>query len=103
MNHRTIKIQFVGGPYDGHKQAFTDPPILERLALPVNKNTLPLLKGKKLGSPSSTSTVARYELRRIENGWQYHFVEAVSAEEIDLEAFQLRAGKVGEDDRRGRP
>ncbi|HEY1603570.1 MAG TPA: hypothetical protein VGG64_28475 [Pirellulales bacterium] len=83
MKHRTVKIQFVGGPYDGRRQAFTNPPIIERLALPVNENMLPLLKGKKLGPPSSTSTVARYELRKVGGGWQYHFVKAVSGSLLD--------------------
>jgi hypothetical protein len=95
MTHRAVEIQFVGGPYDGHKQAFTDPPVMERLALPVNKNMLPLLKGKTLGPPSSTSTVARYKLRKVEGGWQYHFVEAVSTKEIDLQAIREATSRAG--------
>jgi hypothetical protein len=88
MTHRTVEIQFVGGPYDGHNQAFTDPPIIERLPLPVNKNMLPLLERKEPGPPAPTLTVARYELRKVEGKWQYHFVEAVSMKEIDLEAIR---------------
>jgi hypothetical protein len=42
MTHRTVKIPFVGGSYDGHRQPFTDPPFIERLILPVNENMLPL-------------------------------------------------------------
>jgi hypothetical protein len=51
---KTIAIPFVGGPFDGHEQVFSDPPIVERLALPVNENMLPLLKGKRPGPPVST-------------------------------------------------
>jgi hypothetical protein len=98
MKHRTVQIQFIGGPYDGHKQAFTNPPIIERLALPVNENMLPLLKGNKRGPPSPTSTVARYELQQVEEGWQYRFVEAVAARAIDLDGFRERPRKAGEDD-----
>lgn len=92
MSHRTIKIQFVGGPFDGHSQAFTDPPILKRLALPVTDNTLPLLQGKPLGPPTPIATVARYQLGKVGNRWEYHFVESVTAKDIDLEGM-VRAAR----------
>ena len=100
MKHRTIEIQFVGGPYDGHRQAFSDPPIIERLPMPVNENMLPLLEGKKPGSLAPTLTVARYELRRVEGKWQYHFVESIPADQIDLEAIRLAASRAGEQNQR---
>jgi hypothetical protein len=87
MTHRTAEIPFVGGPYDGHKQAFSDPPIIERLPLPVNENMLPLLEGQELGPSTPTRTVARYELRKVEGGWQYHFLELVSIKNFDLVAI----------------
>jgi hypothetical protein len=74
-------------PFDGHSQAFTDPPILKRLALSVTENTLPLLEGKPLGAASPITTVARYQLRKSGGGWEYQFVESVTAEGIDLEGM----------------
>jgi hypothetical protein len=95
MTHGIVEIQFIGGPYDGHRQPFTDPPIIMRLTLPVNENMLPLLEGKEPGPPTPTLTFARYALRKVEGGWQYHFVESVSTKEIDLEAIRTAVKKEG--------
>jgi putative SOS response-associated peptidase YedK len=66
---------------------FQDKERLLALPLPVNENMLPLLEGQELGPPTPTRTVARYELRKVEGGWQYHFVESVSIKEFDLVAI----------------
>ena len=96
MPHRTIQIEFINGPFDGHSQAFTDPPILKRIAVPVTENTLPLLEDKPLGPPSPITTVARYELRQAATGFEYHFVEAVAMKESDLEGIREAGRKAGE-------
>lgn len=94
MPPRIIQIQFVGGPYDGHVQPFNDPGLIERLALPVHESVLLLLKGKKLGLPSAINSIARYQLQRTGDAWQYHFVELVSAKDIDFEAMREAGRKV---------
>jgi hypothetical protein len=58
------------------------------------KNMLPLLEGKQPGPPTPTLTFARYELRKVEDRWQYHFVESVSME-FDLEAIRKAVKKEG--------
>lgn len=88
MPSRIIRIQFVGGPFDGHVQPFGDPGLIQQLSLPVNENMLPLLKGEKLGPSSPINSLARYRLRQVGDDWKYEFVELISAKEIDFEAMR---------------
>jgi hypothetical protein len=87
MPSRIVPIQFVGGPYDGHVQSFSDPGLLHHLSLPVSENMLPLWKGEKLGPSSPINSLARYALQKAGDDWQYRFVELISAEGIDIEAI----------------
>ena len=102
MPSPSIKIKFIGGPFDGHCQPFTEPPLLKRLALPVTENTLLLLQGKRLGPPTEIASVARYELREVDGGGEYRFVETVSAKDIDLEGMLKAAQEIGDATKRGR-
>ncbi len=88
MTPRIVQIQFVGGPYDGHVQAFGDPGLLNHLSLPVSENILPLLKGEMLGPSTPINSLARYALRKVGDDWQYQFVELMSAKEFDFEAMR---------------
>jgi hypothetical protein len=88
MRPHIVQIQFIGGPYDGHVQAFGDPGLMQQLSLPVSGNMLPLLKGEKLGPSSPINSLARYALRRVGDDWQYQFVELMSAREFDFEAMR---------------
>jgi hypothetical protein len=102
MPSRIVQIQFVGGPYDGHVQAFGDPGLLNHLSLPVSENMLPLLKGEKLGPSTPINSLARYALRQVVDDWQYQFVELISAREFDFEAMREAGLKAIEEHERER-
>lgn len=66
-------IEFVGGPYDGHRQFFVVR--LKHVVLPVDEQMQRFLEENEPDAWSSTSQlVAVYELRRAAQGWRYHFV-----------------------------
>ena len=79
-------VQFVGGPFDGYRQAMSFP--AEELgaivAIPVNRNVLELLGGKRRRLKSPASSVALYELRTRGRTPQYHYVGAAAAEQFQL-------------------
>ena len=64
MIRREVKIEFIGGPFDGHTQSVFAPPASSKstLALPVNENVFRMLDGKESGPASPSPTVALYEL-----------------------------------------
>lgn len=66
-------IEFVGGPYDGHRQFFVVR--LKHVVLPLDEQMQRFLAENKLEAwVDQTPLVAVYELRRTVQGWQYHFV-----------------------------
>ena len=71
--------------------------MIQQLSLPVNENTLPLLKGEKLGPSTPINSLARYRLRQVGDDWQYEFVELISAKEIDFEAMRAAGRKAVEE------
>ena len=102
MPPHIFEIQFVGGPYDGHVQAFGDPGLLNHLSLPVSEDMLPLLKDEKLGPSTPINSIARYALRKVGDNWQYEFVELMSAKDFDFEAMREAGLKAIEDHERSK-
>lgn len=76
-------VEFVGGPFDGHVQAFPKEPqqLVRSVAFPINENTLPALHGEQAGAKAKTTSVAFYELCETNGIWWYHFLGAKSPQE----------------------
>jgi hypothetical protein len=76
-------VEFVGGPFDGHVQAFPKAPenLVRTVAFPINANTLPVLNGESPGPRAPTTSVAFYELCETNGVWWYHFLGSKSPQE----------------------
>jgi hypothetical protein len=85
-----IRIEFVGGPFDGHEQTIFAPPKSRNstLALPVNENVFLMLDGRKTGPARLSPTVALYELRGHEDR-HYHYVGTRPAAEFGLHGWKV--------------
>jgi hypothetical protein len=83
MSAKFFWVEFVGGPFDGHVQAFPRAPenLVKTVAFPINANTLLVLNGEPSGPRVATTSVAFYELCETNHIWWYHFLGAKSTEE----------------------
>jgi hypothetical protein len=68
-------VEFVGGPFDGHKHVS---PVLPRqrtetLALPINAEVLGVLDGSRRIAPAPVTSVAWYCLELDQGTWRYCF------------------------------
>ncbi|HVA51660.1 MAG TPA: hypothetical protein VNH11_35295 [Pirellulales bacterium] len=76
------RIEFVGGPYDGHRQSVPSPEALaETVALPVNRNIFRMLSGLPAMAGARTTSIAIYELEKADDCVRYFFLGATSAAE----------------------
>jgi hypothetical protein len=84
MFHRAKKVEFIGGPYDGHRQMarVSKRDCGELISIPVSVNVFRVLAGEPPGVESPASSVAVYQLRKHKNRYNYHFVEAKTMEEF---------------------
>jgi hypothetical protein len=95
MQRTEVSIEFIGGPFDGHRQTVFAPLHGEggRLALPVNENVFRMLEGEVVGPARKTPTVAVYELHRDDlnhdEDCQYRFVGSRPAVEFGLENWKV--------------
>lgn len=83
---RVQEVEFVGGPFDGHRQTIRLPSEDRRevIAIPVNENVFRLLEGVRQGPKSLPSSIAVYELRKRKGSCRYHFTGAKSPNEFDV-------------------
>ena len=90
MQRTELSIEFIGGPFDGHRQTVIAPlhGAGGRLALPVNENVFRMLEGAVVGPARRTPTVAVYELHR-DDECQYRFVGSRPAAEFGLEDWKV--------------
>lgn len=88
-----VRIEFIGGPFDGHSQTIFAPPANYRstLALPVNENVFRMLDGKESGPASPSPTVALYELYELQDDGerQYRYVGTRPAAEFGLHDWKV--------------
>ena len=93
MSRQEVRIEFIGGPFDGHTQTIFAPPASynSTLALPVNENVFRMLEGKETGPACVSPTVALYELRdRYDDGErQYRYVGTRPAAEFGLHDWRV--------------
>ena len=80
-------IEFVGGPFDGHRQAFafSHEELSEVVMLPVNRNMLRMVKGQQTGPRAAASSVAVYELIQHEHGPRYVYWLSAAPQHLQLE------------------
>jgi len=79
MNNR---VEFVGGPYDGHRQSVPSPEALvDTVALPVNRNIFRMLSGLPATGNARTTSIAIYELEAVDGSPRYYFLGTTSAAE----------------------
>jgi hypothetical protein len=80
-------VEFVGGPFDGYRQAISFPAaqLAEMVLLPVNDNILRLVQGKHCGPKAAPTSVAMYELEGHEGHWRYRYWWATSPEVLQLQ------------------
>jgi hypothetical protein len=82
-------LEFVGGPFDGLRQVVAVPPqeLAATAAFPVNKNVFRILEGKRRGPRAETTSVAIYELERIDPPSRYYYRGATSAQRLHLDGW----------------
>ena len=85
-----IRIEFIGGPFDGHEQTIFTPPksYKNTLALPVNENVFRMLEGRETGPARLSPTVALYELRG-DDEQKYCYVGTRPAAEFGLHEWKV--------------
>jgi hypothetical protein len=93
MNRPEVRIEFIGGPFDGHTQTNFAPPASYRstLALPVNENVFRMLEGKAAGPACLSPTVALYELYGLDADGerQYRYIGTRPAAEFGLHDWKV--------------
>jgi len=81
---RFLEIEFIGGPYDGHKQTCIKRPI----HLPADvvwfvcEDVFRLLDGQDRRPGGSITSVALYELDLRNGAFLYRFSRAISVEQL---------------------
>jgi hypothetical protein len=94
MIRQEVRIEFIGGPFDGHSQAVHALPASYRstLALPVNENVFRMLEGRETGPARLSPTVALYELDddlHIDGERQYRYLGTRPAAEFGLQGWKV--------------
>jgi hypothetical protein len=86
LSPRHYRIQFVGGPFDGHVELFPDPAELlpQDLMWFVCANVFHILEGKSERPKQPITSIAVYERMRRQGMWRYDFVGALSPKELSL-------------------
>lgn len=81
---REILIEFVGGPFDGHKQPVPVPRggLQGRLLLPVNEDIFRVIAGEKPTGTGTTTSFAVYRVEVAGDRVRCRFVGAKSPGEI---------------------
>ena len=83
-----LEVEFIGGPYDGHKEPLGSGPPTEELAWIVCEDVFRLLAGKDSRERGNITSVAIYELEVDDGLFHYRFIGAISFKEL---ADSLRA------------
>ncbi len=77
----SILVEFIGGPFDGHRQMLSLPAdsLAETVALPVSRNIFQMLAGHSHAVEAPVTSVAIYELEVLDDRRRYFFLGATSA------------------------
>ena len=77
-----FEIEFIGGPYDGHKELLGPACPAEELAWIVCEDVFRLLAGKDSRKDKRITSVAIYELDVDDGLFHYRFLSAISFKEL---------------------
>ena len=77
-----FEAEFIGGPYDGHKELLASGPPAEELAWIVCEDVFRLLAGKDRRKHGAITSVAIYELEIVDGLFRYRFLGAISFKEL---------------------
>ena len=74
-------VDFIGGPFDGHRQPISIPPaaLASMAAFPISQNVFRLLNNEASEPDSPTRSLAIYELAIVDEQPRYHFLGSASA------------------------
>ncbi len=89
--YQLVEVEFVGGPFDGHRQATraSSGNWQDVIAIPVNGNVFRIMAGSPGASQSPVNSFALYELRKHEGDYCYHFVGRKSPKEFGVENLRI--------------
>lgn len=75
------EIEFIGGPFDGHRQMVSIPAasLADTVALPVSRNIFRLLAGHRSVPGEPATSIAIYELDELRGRQRYFFLGATSS------------------------
>ena len=75
------EIEFIGGPFDGHRQTVSIPvaSLADTVALPVSRNIFRLLAGQSSMPGDAATSIAIYELEELHGRQRYYFLGATSS------------------------
>lgn len=81
---RGLRVEFTGGPYDGHEQSwFASPTRLPaEVAWLVCEDAFRLLDGESRRPTGVFTSVALYELEKANAEYRYHFVRALPLNDL---------------------
>ena len=74
----TYIVEFVGGPFDGHRQPLSSPPVqlVPQASLPVSSDEFRLFEGQVPATNSAVTSIAFYEREIAYGAIRYRFVGA---------------------------
>jgi hypothetical protein len=76
-------VEFLGGPFDGHREPFArDEPLPEHLTWLVSQNIFRHLEGEPEIPVAPITSVAVYQRGREGDKWCYRFARAISPHEL---------------------
>ncbi|HEV3022916.1 MAG TPA: hypothetical protein VGX76_10625 [Pirellulales bacterium] len=80
MRAPCYEVEFIGGPFDGHRQPISIPPtaLASMAAFPISRNIFHLFDNEADEPAAPTTSLAIYELAVVEDQPRYHFLGAAA-------------------------
>lgn len=74
MSQQAITVEFVFGPYDGHRQRTDESHLNELVSLPISNHVFAMLHGRPAAGKEAVTGIAWYELEREGDRARYTFL-----------------------------
>ncbi|MCA9125061.1 MAG: hypothetical protein H6822_02620 [Planctomycetaceae bacterium] len=89
--HRVREVEFVGGPFDGHRQTIrlSKEDCQQAIVIPVNENAYRRLAGLSPVPNAGASSYAVYELRKRDREYCYYFTVSKPPSEFEKESQRV--------------
>jgi hypothetical protein len=80
MRSLLYQVEFIGGPFDGHRQPISIPltALAAMAAFPISRNIFHLFDGVSREPDAPTTSLAIYELAVVDEQPRYHFLGSAS-------------------------